>query len=454
MKRHQKGERLNHADVDRFEQDHEWWRRYKAYGEGGERSSAPANFSIVMAANYTETQVQIGDVCEFDGNPFSDVDPSESYPDPRNDRWLKAVTPDTIRVGWGIALEPMQDLTGDDRPGGAFLTVGVCHARVRITDEAHTHADRKNGERILHSCPSGPVKILHKPTGSTPETRLCLVELVAPGDIVDIIEVNDTGSSGGYLIYAESSNSFAFPGNFRRWNSTSKTFDNKGNCWLLLTNEWGEVAGDVPAVNGQYYGPAKYLGIQDFGGVVRPTYTCYRGELATEIVEVNHEVESSEPDAGDIVPANADGYHSGRIRKSNGLGFDPTQDIWIRFVNNFTIGGVSGAVLAVQGQFYGPAKYSGQYDLVENEGEEDETHDERPVFVCECSEAIFLCKFNETVSEGSTGAVTLWHSSDLTESDQTISGVIAWGSGWESGKKGVVQRIAGKWAASQTEWEC
>ena len=430
---------------------YEWWRRFMARTSGSPGKPDPINFPVVMGANYTGALINVGDVCEFDGYPFEEIDTNNRQPDPRNDRWLKAVTPDANRVGWGIALQPMSDADGDDREGAEFFVVGTGYAKVVINNEDHKYAERRNGFRTLFSCASGLVKILHKPAGETLlETRFCHVELVAPGDIVDIIEVNDTGASGGHIIYASSTNSYAFPGNVRKWNSSSKSFDNSGSCWLLLTNEWGDVAGNVPAVNWQYYGPAKYLGAQNLGDVVLPTYVCSRSELPTEIVEVDH----PDVDTGKIVAVNASGLHPGRIRRKNGSTFDAGQDIWIRFVNGFIVGSVAGAVRAVQNEFYGPARYAERFDLVENEGEEDETHDKRSVFVCECSEAIFLCKFDSSVSEGSTGTVSLWHSSSLTDSGENITGVLAWGSNWESGKKGVVQRIAGRWAASQMEWAC
>ena len=452
MKQHKRGQRLGHDDANRYEEVDDWFRRFKRLGEGGDIPSAPAQFAIVWAANYTSTQINIGDVCEFDGYPFAEIDTDGRHPDPRSDRWLKAVTPDATRVGWGVALDPMQGLTGEDRQGGQFLIVGCCHAKVVIEDDEHEYATRVDGERVLHSTAAKTsCKLLHVPAGDPDSTRVCLVELTGePGDVVDFVKVNDMSALSDHLVYPDDNG--VFSGRIMRFDG--EVMDDKGDCWIVVVDDDGAGPGNVAMVNGKIYGTARYHGPVEFDSDERPLYVVSRGELATEIVEVNHEVDGGEPDAGDIVPANADGYHSGRIRRRNGNVFDGGQAIWIRFVNNFIIGGVAGAVFAVQGEFYGPARYAGVYDLVENEGEEDETHDERPVYVCECSEAIFLCKFDSAVAEGSTGTVSLYHSHDQTDSGENITSVLAWGSNWESGKKGVVQRIAGKWCGSQTEWTC
>lgn len=174
-----RGDTITHGFLNNHEDVYEWWRRFKARGEGGGNIAAPVNFSKVMCANYTGEQIYIGDVCEFDGNPFADIAADDRQPEPGRDRWVKAVTPDLTRFGWGIAIDPIGPATGANREGGDFLVLGVCHAKVKIIDEGHKYAERETGERVLKSAASGPVKILHKPTGGTPpEQRLCLVQLM------------------------------------------------------------------------------------------------------------------------------------------------------------------------------------------------------------------------------------------------------------------------------------
>lgn len=179
MAKIREGDDIGAGFLNNHEEVYEWWRRFKARGEGGSLKAEQINFTKVMAANYTESQIYIGEVCEFDGNPFPDPDLTENYPDPRNDRWLKAVTPDLSHHGWGIALDPIPGDIGSDREGGQFLVLGVCYARVVITDEDHLFARREAGQRSLQSSDRGAVKLLHvgSPTGNDDE-YLCLVHIV------------------------------------------------------------------------------------------------------------------------------------------------------------------------------------------------------------------------------------------------------------------------------------
>jgi hypothetical protein len=415
----------------------DWYKRHKARGEGG-GPGFPAQDShvTVMVKNNSGAVVRAGEVLEFAGPAYTPL---------RSDAlWVEGYTPDLTHTGWGVLLDP-----ADGPSIRECLLIGTCLALVNITNEGHKYADRVSGSRVLQSTASGPVKILIKPTGSTPpEERACLVQLMDEvGDIVDMIEVNDTGSSAGALTYPTAEHSYAHRGIIRRYTPTGVTFENAGNCWLLLTNEWGEVAGNVPAVNHQYYGPAKYVGINDFDGESLPTYVYCRSELATEIIEVTHESVTN----GDVVEA-TDGYHPARIRRRIADGsYADGGAVWLQFVTAFAnYGAVAGEMLAVQGQYYGPARYSRTWDKVENEGEEDESHDKRPVYVCECSELSFLGEFEDNVTSGSSaGTFKIFHSRTLADSGFRKE-VNTWGSNATAGKKGAIQYVAGRWVGSQT----
>jgi hypothetical protein len=321
MTKIKKGDDITAVFLNRHDEAADWVLRNKLRGEGGSLKSAPADFAKVMAANYTGQQIYIGDVCEFDGNPFPDIDPAEQYPDPRNDRWVKAVTPNAERIGWGIALDPIISATGDDREAGWFLTVGVCHAIVKIVDNDHKYAEREAGEQVLRSAAKGPVKILHKPAGgSLPERRLCLVQLMGEG-------------------------------------------------------------GD-----------------------------------SVEIVEVYHQSTTD----GRIVEANASGYHPGRIRTPNGTDtYSVGADVWIQFAEGFDgHPNDDGAIVAVQGEYYGPAKKAaGTFDLVTGE-----THDERPVYVPICDERSFVAVSGSPIAKGDVGTVALLHSTTFTSAGINKSG--------------------------------
>jgi hypothetical protein len=285
MTRYKKGQKLPHEAANRFEENYDWYRRFKAFGEGGGSSSTPVNFSTVMAANYTGQQINIGDVCEFAGNPFPDPDPSLYLPDPRDGRWLKAVTPDaspeTARSGFGVALDSIGDGTGDDREGGAFLCVGICHAKVQIVDSNHDHAILDSGERTFKSSNEGPVKILHKPTGgSLPEQRLCLVQLMdETGDIVDTLQVYHEDKDPGEIVEANESN--VHPGRIRRFNEEDG-MEILEDVWIGFTDRFDQWQGAVLAVQEEFYGPGRRNGSFTVGeseeADARPLYLVTHGE--------------------------------------------------------------------------------------------------------------------------------------------------------------------------------
>jgi hypothetical protein len=172
----------------------------------------------------------------------------------------------------------------------------------------------------------------------------------------------------------------------------------------------------------------------------------------TEIVEVFHDTPASD---GDIVEANSEGFHPGRIvTRDDDDDYIVGADIWIQFVDGFDghHGDTdNGAVLACEGEYYGPAKPAGTFDLVENEGEEDETHDERPVYVVECSERQFLCKADSSISKGGSGTVSLYHSHDETDSGINRTAK-ALGAEITADKWAIYSRVAGVWYVSP--WEC
>lgn len=261
----------NHEDV------WEWWRRYKARGEGGVEKPTPVNFSKVMGANYTGVQLYIGDVCEFDGNPFAPADLSDHYPDPRNERWLKIVTPDLTHPGWGIALDPIPGSEGSNREGGEFLVLGACHAKVVIADESHEYAERRSGFRTLFStAKASACKILHKPpaAASLPELRLCLVQIMDEGgDYVDIVQVNHTDADAYEVVEANAGG--VHPGRIKR--VVDEEMTDQGPCWILFVDQYDTNDGNITAINTDYYGPARYSGTYTFEDETRDLLVVRRG---------------------------------------------------------------------------------------------------------------------------------------------------------------------------------
>jgi len=192
-------------------------------------------------------------------------------------------------------------------------------------------------------------------------------------------------------------------------------------------------------------GPVKIL-YKPTGGTPPEERECVvqlmdEGEV-TEIVEVNH----TSKDPGDVVEANGSGYHPGRIRRYDGTSTydDPSIDVWIQFVDGFDghdTGSDDGAVLACQGEYYGPAKPTGE--TWDNSG------DERPVYVVECSERQFLCKADSSISKGGSGTVSLYNAD---ETDSTINRTAkALFAAIATSKWCIYHRIAGKWYVSKAE---
>lgn len=275
--------------------------------------------TVVQVRNLSGASLRRGDVIEFEGNPLSIVE---------NDTlWLTGVAVDLTNAGWGIVLDPLA-YNASSPEIGPVLIVGGCVANVVINNNDHKYATRKAGSTTLTSATRGPVRILYKPTGSVPEERRCHVQ---------IMDENDAG----------------------------------------------------------------------------------------EIVEVHHPSDASN---GDIVEANEYGYHQGRIRTPNGTAtYSIGEEVWIQFADGHDGNPDSdGQVIAVQGEYYGPAKFAGSWG---------EGSDKRPLYVCICDERSFVGLAGEMDSEseeeeitgigipnGETGTVSLLHSTTFLPSGLTKTG--------------------------------
>jgi hypothetical protein len=141
----------------------------------------------VKVENVSGAAAREGECLEFEESAVTEL----------NNRKLmvKGLTPNTSRIGWGITLAPV----ADDEVG-RLLLVGSCKAFVTIKDETHKYATRKSGSRVLDSAATGPVKILHKPTGGTPpEERECVVQLADEvGPSIKLIYPNSESLPAAY----------------------------------------------------------------------------------------------------------------------------------------------------------------------------------------------------------------------------------------------------------------
>lgn len=207
-------------------------------------------------------------------------------------------------------------------------------------------------------------------------------------------------------------------------------------AYVVITDESHKYAERVSGSNvlrSTARGPAKILQKMPSTGSVPAERECVvqlmdEGGDAVEIVEVYH----SDKTPGDIVEANAAGYHPGRLRTPNGTDTCSIgEDIWIQFPDGFDgYPNDDGAIIAVNGEYYGPGKRVGTFDLVTGL-----THDERPVYVPICDERSFVGVAGAIDSEaeepeitgigipkGETGTVSLLHSTTFLSADITKTG--------------------------------
>lgn len=115
-----------------------------------------------------------------------------------------------------------------------------------------------------------------------------LGENIAPPDIgrktfpnyprlPNIVRVIDAGEDAGQFIQPNASD--LHPGTVKRWVAGSMaTLD---DCWIKFVDDWGNQTGDIGAVNGEYYGPARLCGLETHSADQRPLYLVRRGMIAS-----------------------------------------------------------------------------------------------------------------------------------------------------------------------------
>jgi hypothetical protein len=78
-----------------------------------------------------------------------------------------------------------------------------------------------------------------------------------------------------------------------------------GDCWILFVDQYDDLAGDVWAINTDYYGPGRYSGTYDVDGDVRPLIVLRRGLDDLVRFELIDELEIRQPPDGTPRHANA-----------------------------------------------------------------------------------------------------------------------------------------------------
>lgn len=92
----------------------------------------------------------------------------------------------------------------------------------------------------------------------------------------NIVQVWDTGSAEGDTIQP---NDDGFHSGFvKRW--VANTMATLGECWILFVDDYDNVAGQVDAIKGEYYGPARLSGVTTSDGGMRPVYLVRKGGVS------------------------------------------------------------------------------------------------------------------------------------------------------------------------------
>jgi hypothetical protein len=221
-----------------------------------------------------------------------------------------------------------------------------------------------------------------------------------------------------YEALAEFGSALAYP---CRWNDTT-------NRWQALTDD---------AQRRRIYSTIEYV-TGDASDFVPCWYNARarRWEVISkpssdvvEVVQLNH----ASATAGDIVEANASGFHAARIKLWNGAGFTNSTAIWLLLVDYYDVD--AGAVIGEQGKYYGPAKFVGTA-----------THsaDTRPLYLAKVGNEQFIGKPDADIAKAASGAVSLWHRA--TEADSNINKTCqALAAAVTQDKYVVVNRTAGQW---------
>src|SRR5262245_24742246 len=232
-------------------------------GDGSDRATPSADSNVVNAKNTSGADRRKGEILEFSGSPLNDFKDGLL--------WLNGEQPQHAK-SFGVLLQAV--------PNGKFQDCqvsGVCSALVNVTDTNHEYAAPRNSNAVLQSGAVGPVRILHKPSGTGEKT--CVVRLEV--DLgVDIVQVHHLDASPGERVFTNADG--LHRGRIKRVKDGS--MQTAGDCWILFVDSFDVVFGNVAATQDEYYGPARQCGEFTSGGTTLPLYLVKRAEAASLVV--------------------------------------------------------------------------------------------------------------------------------------------------------------------------
>jgi hypothetical protein len=148
---------------------------------------------------------------------------------------------------------------------------------------------------------------------------------------------------------------------------------------------------------------------------------------------------SGSPTVGDILQANSDGLHPGRIRTLKGTTWNSGLNVWVKFIDYESD---NGAIYSEHGRYY-IGSLSGSFYS---------SSTSKPLFLCMAGEQTFIGKADSGISKGSSGDISLYHRS--SEADSTFNQTAkALGAALTASKWCTVTRaVGGQWYSAP--WEC
>lgn len=305
---------------------------------------------IVLVKNTLSRAMPRFSVLGLRGSTYNPLYSDQQLTEFKNQIALHGETPSSITSGRFCVLQ------NDAQPGEvvAGMVSGVTPCRIKVeslTDEfaeieTTTTVDQT---RYLKSGSSGSAQILFRPEytgeqwgvvrlGNRPAGDTEIVQVVHPGETTgEVVLANASGVHPGYIATAD-----------------EITLNRGDAVWILFVDQFDTDDGLTPAVNEEYYGPARRSGEYTVSDDTRPLYVFHRGNVV-DIVQVYHSSESQY----EVVAANADNVHPGKVKRVVEGAMTTPGDCWILFVNKF--GTLAGDVPVVNEEYYGPARLSGSF---------------------------------------------------------------------------------------------
>lgn len=207
-------------------------------------------------------------------------------------------------------------------------------------------------------------------------------------------------------------------GRVRRWvNNAMAELD---PCWILFVDDYDNKKGNVPALQGGYYGPARLCGTSYVSSDILPVYLVTKGGSDQVFVKVK----VNDKTDGDFVQDTAGIFKAKIMQSPPNAVMAEIGDCFVTFVDWGEDHDITTGIIAEQGRIYGPAKISAS------------KFEEKPIYEACVGEQEWDGKMEspgDSITKGQIGNMEVYNS------DGTGSGIIV-------PAKAKYKRVAGdKW---------